>query len=322
MSLVARVRRTLVERGLVARGMRVLAACSGGPDSAALLGALAELAPELGFALEAASVDHGLRPDAQADVATAREQASAVAVPFHALRVRVAQLACGGSLQARARQARYAALSELAAALGAERIAVGHTQDDQAETVLQRLLRGARVRGLSAIEPLRDDGVIRPLLDVTRADAHAFARARFAQIASDPSNADPRFTRVRVRKDVLPVLEREDSRLRAHLAQLADDAREHAALADRAAEELLRRARSGPETLEIAALRAAAGVVRRAALRLWLAEQARPLSHSQLGELDDACLRGRGEIWLGAGIAVHAEAGSVLRVCVRRTSRS
>src|SRR5690242_11260347 len=86
---VARVRRTLRERGLVTRGMRVLAACSGGPDSGAMLFALARLARELDFSLEAASVDHGLRAEARADVEIAREQAETAGVPFHAMCVQV-----------------------------------------------------------------------------------------------------------------------------------------------------------------------------------------------------------------------------------------
>ena len=97
--IVARVRRTLRERGLLAAGGRVLAACSGGPDSAGMLFALAQLQAELDFTLEAASVDHGLRPDAAADVEIAREQARAAGVPFYALQVEVAAT---GSLQAAA----------------------------------------------------------------------------------------------------------------------------------------------------------------------------------------------------------------------------
>ncbi|HMI89850.1 MAG TPA: tRNA lysidine(34) synthetase TilS, partial [Polyangiales bacterium] len=138
--IVARVRRTLRERGLLEAGGRVLCACSGGPDSAALLVALAQLQVELDFTLEAASVDHGLRADAGLDVEIARDQARSVGVPFHALRV---QVSSEGSLQAAARSARYGALHGLAASISASRLALGHTRDDQAETVLMRVLRGA-----------------------------------------------------------------------------------------------------------------------------------------------------------------------------------
>jgi tRNA(Ile)-lysidine synthase len=145
MSVPARVRQTLRDRGLVEPGMTVLVACSGGPDSAALLRALGLVAPELGFSLAAASVNHGLRASAALDVEIARAQALALGIPFHSLHV---QLAPGGSIQAQARTARYAALLALAAAQGMQRIATGHTRDDQAETVVLRLLRGACRRSL------------------------------------------------------------------------------------------------------------------------------------------------------------------------------
>ncbi|MDD9942146.1 MAG: tRNA lysidine(34) synthetase TilS, partial [Myxococcales bacterium] len=138
--MLARVRRTLTERDLLAAGDAVVVACSGGPDSAALLAVLARLAPEFNLTLHAASVDHGLRQGAAADVEVARAQATRMGVPFHALRAHVPH---GASVQGQARSARYAALSDLGASLGAACVAVGHTRDDQVETVLMRLLRGA-----------------------------------------------------------------------------------------------------------------------------------------------------------------------------------
>ncbi len=314
MSLFARVRQTIATRGLLTRGMRVLAACSGGPDSAAMLGALSQLAPELGFALEAASVDHGLRAEAKLDLEIARQQAASMEVPFHALAVQVGE---GASVQAHARLARYAALSELARELGTVRIAVGHTRDDQAETVLQRLLRGASVRGLSAIEPLRADGVIRPLIDAPRRDVHAFARAHFPQIAWDPTNLDPQFTRVRVRESLIPMLEREDPALSEHLSDLADDAREHSEFVEKQGLSLLGRARVDSETLAISALLEAPGVLRRAALRAFLTEHELPAGRAHLSDLDAACGHGRGEVWLNAAFCMRVENGGILRLRAR-----
>ncbi len=299
--ILARVRRTIRERGLIDSGTRVLVGCSGGPDSAALLHVMARLAPELGFDLEAACVDHGLRRDAAAEVEIAREQAARAAVPFHSLRVEVSAAA---SLQAAAREARYRALLALAARLGARRIAVGHTRDDQAETVLMRLLRGAGVGGLAGIEPLRSDGVVRPLLDCRRADVAAFAAQHCARIARDPSNHDPRFERVRVRAALLPALLQEDPAVVEHLADLADDARGASEALVAEARSLLGSSSQDDESIDVSGWTRAPSAVRMWALRLWLARATgREPGRSQL----EAAERARGaaaEIWLADGFVL------------------
>jgi tRNA(Ile)-lysidine synthase len=269
--IVARVRRTIRERQLIEPGMRVLAACSGGPDSAALLLVLARLSSELDFELEAASVDHGLRENAAADVELARAQALAAGVAFHPLRVHV-ERASSSSLQAAARTARYAALAELATRLGAQRVAVGHTQDDQAETVLMRMLRGAGIAGLASVEPLRRDGVIRPLIDCRRAAVAAFAAEHCVQVARDPSNVDLRFERVRVRAQLMPLLEREDPAVVPHLANLADDARAVTEALQEQARALLQASLQAGESIDVSRWTSAQPAVRTWALRLWLAQ--------------------------------------------------
>jgi tRNA(Ile)-lysidine synthase len=312
--LIARVRRTIAERALIPAQSSVLCACSGGPDSAALLFVLSRLGPELGFAVLAASVDHGLRPEAQRDVEIAARQAAELALPFRALQVRVAP---GASLQARARRQRYAALHACARELGATHIAVGHTQDDQAETVLARMLRGAGVRGLAAIDPGRADGVVRPLIDCDRETVHALARERFAEIAWDESNRDARFERVRIRTHLVPALRTEDRALVRHLAELADEARDCSKLIEQLATALLERAEIDSETVKISVLRPEAAVLRRAALRVWLTRLlGDPVSRAELGLLDRALLGGRGEVWLSATHSVLALHGN-LRVCRR-----
>jgi tRNA(Ile)-lysidine synthase len=312
--LIARVRATIVDRGLIPPGSSVLCACSGGPDSAVLLHALARLAPSLGFELAAASVDHGLRPEAQHDVAIAARQAAALSAPFHSLQVTVAP---EGSLQANARRARYAALAELATRLGATRIAVGHTQDDQAETVLSRMLRGAGVRGLGAIDPARPDGIIRPLIDCSREQVQQFAREHCPEVAWDQSNFDQRFERVRIRTHLLPALAVEDRAVVRHLAALADDARACARLIDTLAIALLENARLDSETLRISTLLQQTSVLRRAALRLWLLRAlGTPPGRAELIQLDRTLSSGRGEVWVSAGHRVRAEQDE-LRLCPR-----
>jgi len=305
------VRRTLTERALLANDgapHTVVVACSGGADSCALLLTLARLAPQWSLSLIAASVDHGLRADAAADVAIAAAQAERLRVPFRALTVQVAR---NGSLQAAAREARYTALHALATQHGASAIAVGHTQDDQAETVLARMLRGASVRGIGGIAPRRADGVIRPLLDCTRADLRALVRAEGLPFVDDPSNDDRRFLRARLRAEIVPALRDIDPRVVAHLASLADDAR----AADRAlrvgATRLLTRA--GSDAPVIALLSPAEPALRRRALARWAsATTGRACSRAHLEALDRLVQTGRGEVRLVAGWLARVTEGRLV----------
>jgi len=229
--------RSLVERlardeGLFARGEIVLCACSGGPDSTALLHVLALLRKRLGHEVVAHGVDHGLRPEAASELALARQVAEAVGVPFAITRLDVAP---GGNLQARARAARIEALAMAAITAGASVIATGHTADDRAETLLMRLLRGSGPRGLAVLPPSaplpvalpdnvaeRAPGLIRPLLHARRADVLAHLARHRLPFAHDPSNVDPRFSRVRVRRELVPLLEDLSPRVVDHLCSLAD----------------------------------------------------------------------------------------------------
>ncbi|MDD9936967.1 MAG: tRNA lysidine(34) synthetase TilS [Myxococcales bacterium] len=308
--VVARVRRTILERGLIEPGMRVLCACSGGPDSAALVVVLSRLASELGFELEAASVHHGLRPEAGRDVAIAREQALAVGVAFHPLRVEVAG---GESVQAAAREVRYRALADLAGEIGAARIATGHTRDDQAETVLMRILRGAGLRGLAGVQARRKDGVVRPLIDCRRVEVAAFARASCPRVADDRSNRDPRFERVRVRRDLLPALEREDSAVVEHLAELAEEAgAAREALADLA--DALLPQDEDAETIDLSKLVAAPVAVLRVGLqRLLEARTGLAVGRSHVTELARALTHG-GEVWLPGGWVGRCSGDGVLEL--------
>lgn len=299
--LLARVRRTIRARRLVERHDRVLVAVSGGPDSTAMLDVLARLRRELDLDLVAASVHHGLREEADSEIALAGEQASRLGIPFHVLRVHVEPR---GSLQARARSARYAALAELAHRCGAVRIAVGHTKDDQAETVIARLLRGSGPRGLAGIAPKRADGVIRPLIDATRQDVHSWNEGHGLVFASDPSNANHRFQRVRIRHGLLPRLTEESPALVAHLANLADDARALVALSRRDGARLLGRTSIGVTVLDAGKMRKAPRAARREALRSWaesLSKRAIRRAHLDAIEL---ALQGKGEALLPGGWCV------------------
>jgi tRNA(Ile)-lysidine synthase len=201
----------------------VLCACSGGPDSTALLHVLALLRKRIGHRLVAHGVDHGLRPEAPAELALARQVAEGAGVPFEITRVEVG---AGSNLQARARAARLEALGRAASRTLAPVIATGHTADDRAETFLLRLLRGAGPRGLAVLPPSapgpEGTTLIRPLLLARRVDVLAHLRRHALPFAEDPSNADPRFSRVRVRRELIPLLENLSPRIVEHLCSLAD----------------------------------------------------------------------------------------------------
>lgn len=209
---------------LVARGELVLVAVSGGRDSIALLHVLAALRAELAIGVVAHGVDHGLRPAAPRELDLAERLARSVDVPFARTRVDLGR--ASGNLQARARKARWEALEAAAARAGAQAIATAHHADDRAETVLLRLLRGAGARGLAVLPPRDAPGRvprIRPLLGARRADVDAHVTRHRLAYADDPSNDDPRHLRVRVRRELLPLLEALSPHVVTHLAALADD---------------------------------------------------------------------------------------------------
>jgi tRNA(Ile)-lysidine synthase len=246
--LLSRVLGTISEHQLIARGDRVLVAVSGGPDSMALLHALIRVAPRLGISLETATIDHGLRSGSAEEAAEVGRRCAALGLPTQVVRVDVA--ARGGphvSLQDAARRARLEALNAVAARQGCGRVALGHSADDQAETILFRIMRGTGVDGLKGI-PYRREALIRPLLDVRRQQILVFLRRLRVDFFADPSNLDRRFARSRIRHDWLPQLARENPRMIEALLALGASARQrpaHPELAvgdDRAAPVLGRRA--------------------------------------------------------------------------------
>jgi len=217
-TLITIVTRALREECAVVRGTHVLLALSGGGDSIALLHVLARLAEKQGFLLSAHGVDHGLRANARVELDRAEAQSAALGVPFS--RTELA-LASGGNLQARARDARRAALLEAAERIGAELIATAHHADDRAETVLLRLLRGSGPPGLAVLPP-RAGLWIRPQCRARKADIVAHLSRHALDFSDDPSNREPRFLRTQVRFQLLPLLERLSPQIVSHLCALAD----------------------------------------------------------------------------------------------------
>ena len=177
-------------------------AVSGGRDSLAMLHAFAALAPEAGWALYVASVNHGLRPEAGAEIALVAEHCADLGLSHEALQWQHAGQIHGNLMEA-ARAARYRLLSDWAKTRGIGRVALAHTADDQAETLLMGLARAAGLDGLTGLRPVWEQhGTYfhRPLLHVTRADLAAYLREKGLSWVDDPTNTDDRYERARVRK--------------------------------------------------------------------------------------------------------------------------
>jgi tRNA(Ile)-lysidine synthase len=223
-TLLTVVRRALLGEAKVAPDSTLLVAVSGGTDSMALLHVLARLAPKQRLLLHAHGVDHGLRAAAKTELDNAEAFALHLGVPFSRTELHVEK---GGNLQARARAARYSALERAANACGATAIATAHHADDRAETVLLRLLRGAGPRGLAVLTartPLAqtDIALIRPMLRARKTTIVEHLTRHGIPFAEDPSNLDPRFLRVRVRRELLPLLADLSPGIVEHLTALAD----------------------------------------------------------------------------------------------------
>jgi tRNA(Ile)-lysidine synthase len=282
MSLLSLVRRAIRRHALFGPDDGVAVALSGGSDSVALAWLVHEIAARGGCRFVGAiHVNHGLRGDASdGDEAFCLALAERLAVPFDSMRVDVAALARARhrSLEWAARDARDACFTQAAARLGASRVATGHTLDDQAETVLLRLLRGAGVRGLAAIRPRRGL-IVRPLIDCRRADLGRYLADRGETSRHDASNDDRAIARNRIRHDLLPVVERVAPRGVQALARFAAQSRDLEAFLSRAARDAARTVVLPPEhgraRIDAAALAELPAVLARHLL-LVLAEDVRP----------------------------------------------
>jgi tRNA(Ile)-lysidine synthase len=214
---------TISRYNMLARGDCVIAAVSGGPDSTCLLHALVALAPALGIEIAGvAHFNHKLRgADSEEDERFVAAMTEKLGLKFF---VRGAGGRDGnGNLEGRLRRERRDFFSSLIAQGAGNCVALGHTRDDQAETVLFRLLRGAGLAGLAGILPATAEGLVRPLLGSTRSEVEQFLRGHDIAWRQDSSNSDLRFARNRIRRRLLPQLEREwNPRLRESLAHLAD----------------------------------------------------------------------------------------------------
>ncbi|MBC6495193.1 tRNA lysidine(34) synthetase TilS [Microbacterium sp. 4-7] len=254
-------------------GSTVVVALSGGADSLALAAATAFEAPKLGLRVGTLTVDHGLQNGS--DAVAARAARAAAALGLDALVVRV-EVGADGGPEAAARDARYRVLKDAATDAGAAAVILGHTLDDQAETVLLGLARGSGAASLQGMAPVRedDDGLrwARPMLRVRRETTRAFCAESDLEVWDDPHNTEDRFARVRVRDRVLPVLETElGPGIAEALARTAEQLREDAEAFDEmiheTIEDIVEHAEAGI-SVSVAALAANPAALRNRIIRL------------------------------------------------------
>lgn len=254
-------------------GSTVIVALSGGADSLALAAATAFEAPKLGLRAASLTVDHGLQEGSDAVASQAARAAAALGLDPLIVRVDVAG---EGGPEAAARKARYGGLRDAAADVRAAAVLLGHTLDDQAETVLLGLARGSGATSLQGMAPVREDadGVrwVRPLLGVRRETTRAFCVASALTPWDDPHNRDERYARVRVRERVLPVLETElgpgiaDALVRT-AEQLREDAEAFDEMIHETIEDIVEHAEAGI-SVSVAALAANPAALRNRIIRL------------------------------------------------------
>ena len=214
MKLLNKARETIKRYRLIDKKDRILIAVSGGPDSVALLYLLNSLKKELNLYIHVAHLDHMLRPDSCKDKGFVERLASRLGLPVTVSRINIKELEKKGSLEENARNARFAFLFKVAKGVKANKIALGHNLDDQAETVLMRLLRGTGLYGLSGILPKRNIlgfNIIRPLIEVRRKDIEYFLKRKNIKPRLDKTNLEDIYFRNKIRNKLFPLLEKEYS---------------------------------------------------------------------------------------------------------------
>ena len=220
-----RTHRFILQHDMIRSGEAIVVGFSGGVDSLALLVALYELRHPLDCQLHIAHLNHQLRGDSTSDAELVKQYANLLKLPFTIKKIDIPALIKqrNQSIEALARKERYEFFETVSKKIGATKVALGHQRNDQAETVLMNLLRGAALTGLRGILPIRDGKFIRPLLDFSRTEIEEFVAEQGLQPCEDSTNWDRNFLRNRIRLDLLPLLKRDYNRnIQNTLAQNAE----------------------------------------------------------------------------------------------------
>ena len=228
MDIIAKTKKTLLKYSMLSRGDTVLAGLSGGPDSVCLLVVLDRLREHFGINLYASYIEHGLRPEeTPGEIDFCKKLCLSLNVPFSVKSIDVNSFVKThrANKQEAARELRYQALNEAAHSTGAGKIALGHTADDQAETVIMRLLRGGGPLGLSGIPPVRKN-IIRPIIDIERREIERFLDTEQIGFLIDSSNREDKYVRNRIRRTVMPALKDLGPDMVITIARTADIFRE------------------------------------------------------------------------------------------------
>ncbi len=234
---------TILEHNMVEPNDVVIVAVSGGADSVCLLRILARLEDRLAMSLVVAHLDHGLRPlEDEKETEFVAELAGMLNLPFAQEKAHNLLRVPGTSLEEKARITRYGFFEKILSEHNAQKVALGHNLNDQAETVLMNLLRGSGLRGLSGIPPIRDNRYIRPLIQVTSDEIHAYLKDKNMSFAFDSSNLDRMYLRNKIRLDLIPLLLGYQPRIIEHLGELASLCREKTESIEEEARRVLRKA--------------------------------------------------------------------------------
>lgn len=271
-SLHARLHRILRQRQLLPKQQRILIAVSGGQDSLCLAKLLLDLQPKWSWDLAIAHCDHRWRSDSTANADHVQQWAESGGFPSYRITAPTPPAS-----EAQARQWRYASLSDLAQTQGYVCLVTGHTASDRAETLLYNLMRGSGTNGLQALTWQRsltpDVQLVRPLLEVTRAETAQFCQAHNLAVWEDSTNADWQYARNRIRQELFPYLAQHfNAQVERHLAQTAELLTAEVAYLEQQAESVLKQAidPTHPYRLHRHTLQTAPIAIQRRVLRQWL----------------------------------------------------